>query len=296
MPNDRDTPCVTLTGSDAIAPTGGETCLVSIYGPDLGRRWSLDRDEIVIGREGGSDVTVPIDTVSRRHCQLRKRGGAVFVTDLGSTNGTALNDEVLAPNGEFALRSGDRLRVGSAVFKYLCGADIESLYHEEIYRTRITDGLTGANNQRYLTEFLEREMARCQRHNRPLSLLLFDLDHFKHVNDNFGHLSGDQVLREVAALVREQVRRVNCFARYDGEKFAIVLTETDLESARAFAERLRERVDANEFKVGSESIAITISIGVAAMGSDRREPADFLDAVDAQLCEAKSAGRNRVAG
>ena len=296
MPNDHDTPRVTLTDSDAIAPSGGETCLVSIYGPNLGRRWSLDRYEIVVGREGDCDVLVPIDTVSRRHCRLLQRGGAVFLTDLGSTNGTALNDEALAPNEEFALRSGDRIRVGSAIFKYLRGGDVESLYHEEIYRTMTTDGLTGANNRRYFTGFLEREMARCQRHGRPLSLVLFDLDHFKLVNDSFGHLTGDEVLREVAKLVREQVRREDCFARYGGEEFAVLLTETNLEAAREFAERLRGRVEAHEFKAGSESIAVTISVGVAAMDKHELEPDAFLAAVDAHLYEAKSAGRNRVAG
>jgi diguanylate cyclase (GGDEF)-like protein len=296
MANDRDTPRVTLTDSDAIAPSGGETCLVSIYGPNLGRRWSLDRDEIFVGREGDCDVLVPIDTVSRRHCRLRQEGGAAFVTDLGSTNGTALNDEALAPNEEFALHAGDRIRVGSAIFKYLRGGDVESLYHEEIYRTMIADGLTGANNRRYFAEFLEREMARCRRHGRPLSLVLFDLDHFKLVNDSFGHLSGDEVLREVAKLVRNQVRREDCFARYGGEEFAVVLTETNLEAAHEFAERLRGRVEAHEFKAGSESIPVTISVGIAAMDKDKCEPADFLAAVDAHLYEAKSAGRNRVAG
>jgi diguanylate cyclase (GGDEF)-like protein len=296
MANDRDTPRVTLTDSDVIAPSGGETCLVSIYGPSLGRRWPLDRDEIVVGREGDCDVMVPIDTVSRRHCQVRQRGDAVFLTDLGSTNGTALNDEALVPNEEFALRSGDRIRVGSAIFRFLRGSDVESLYHEEIYRTMIADGLTGANNRRFFIEFLEREMARCQRHGRPLALLFFDIDHFKLVNDNFGHLSGDHVLREVADLVREQVRREDCFARCGGEEFAVVLTETGLEAAREFAERLRERVEAHEFKFGSELVPVTVSVGVAALGRDKRESADFLAVVDALLYEAKSAGRNRVAG
>jgi diguanylate cyclase (GGDEF)-like protein len=239
---------------------------------------------------------VPIDTVSRRHCRLRQRGEAVFLTDLGSTNGTALNDDTLPPNEEFTLRCGDRIRVGSAIFKYLRGGDVESLYHEEIYRTTIADGLTGASNRRFLTEFLAREMARCQRHGRPLSLVLFDLDHFKVVNDGFGHLTGDEVLRGVAKLVREQVRREDCFARYGGGEFAVVLTEANLEAAREFAERLRGRVEAHEFKAGSESIPVTISVGVAAMGKDKSEPADFLAAVDAHLYEAKSAGRNRVAG
>jgi len=295
MPIDLDTPRVTLTDPEVIAPSGGETGLVSIYGPNLGRRWSLDRDEMIVGRESECDVMVPIDTVSRRHCRLRQRGGAVFLADLGSTNGTALNDDALPPHEEFTLRSGDRIRVGSAILKFLSGGDVESLHHEEIYRTVIVDGLTGAKNRRFFTEFLEREMARCRRHGRPLSLVLFDLDHFKLVNDGFGHLSGDEVLREVAELVREQVRREDCFARYGGDEFAAVLTEANLEAARQFAERLRGLVEAHEFKVGSESIPVTISVGVATMTRDRSDPAEFLAAVDAHLCEAKSAGRNRVA-
>jgi diguanylate cyclase (GGDEF)-like protein len=296
MLKDRDTPKITLGDPDAALPSGGETCLVAIYGPNLGHRWSLDLDEMIVGREGSCAVSVPIDTVSRRHCCLRQRGGAVFLTDLGSTNGTALNDEQLPPNEEFTLRSGDRIRAGSAIFKFLRGGDVESLYHEEIYRTMIADGLTGVHNRRFFTEFLEREMARCLRHARPLSLVFFDLDEFKIVNDDFGHLSGDQVLREVADLASQQVRREDCFARFGGDEFAVVLTETDIAAAREFAERLRQRVEANAFRIGSETAPVTISIGVATMGSDQRAPAEFLAAVDARLYEAKEAGRNRVAG
>jgi diguanylate cyclase (GGDEF)-like protein len=295
MLTDRDTPKITQSDPDAAAPSGGQTCLVSIYGPNLGRRWSLDRDEMIVGRESECDVAVPIDTVSRRHCRLRLRGGAVFVTDLASTNGTAVNDDVLPANEEFTLRSGDRIRVGAAIFKFLRGGDVESLYHEEIYRTMIADGLTGAHNRRFFTEFLEREMARCVRHARPLALILFDLDEFKRVNDGFGHLNGDQVLREIAVLVREQVRREDCFARFGGDEFAVVLTETGLANAREFAERLRQRVETHEFRVGSETIPVTISVGVVAMASDKREAVQFIAAADTRLYEAKSAGRNRVA-
>ena len=296
MLNDRDTPKITLDDPDAALPSGGETCLVSIYGPDLGRRWSLDLDEMIIGRESSCAVSVPIDTVSRRHCRLCLRGGEVFLTDLGSTNGTALNDEALPPNEEFALRSGDRIRAGSAIFKFLRGDDVESLYHEEIYRTMIVDGLTDAHSRRFLTEFLEREMARCGRHARPLSLVLFEIDELKRVNDDFGHLNGDQVLREIADLVREKVRREDCFARFGGDEFAVVLTETDLAHAREFGELLGQRVEAHEFRVGSETIPVTISIGVATMGREQREAAAFLAAAYARLYEAKEAGRNRVAG
>ncbi|RIL06892.1 MAG: GGDEF domain-containing protein [Proteobacteria bacterium] len=295
MLTDRDTPLAT-TAQAAAPPEGGSACLVSIYGPELGRRWPLDRDELVIGRDPGCEVALPIDTVSRRHCAVRVRGGAVFVADLGSTNGTALNDDALAAQQELALRSGDRIRVGSAVLKYLRGDDVESLYHEEIYRTMIADGLTGAANRRFLDEFLEREMARCRRHRRPLALVLFDLDHFKKVNDGFGHLTGDAVLREVAAIARGQVRREDCFARFGGEEFAIVLTETDAAAARLFAEKLRGTIEVYDFYAGSERIPVTVSAGVAAMTLEMRDASEFVAAADARLYEAKTAGRNRTAG
>lgn len=293
---DRDTPIVTQIDRSAIPSAEGPACLVSIYGPHLGKRWSLDAPESTIGRDAACDVSLPIDTVSRRHCRVAVRGTTVTVTDLGSTNGTAVNDEPIAPNHEIALRSGDRVRVGSAILKFLRGGDVESLYHEEIYRTMVADGLTGAANRRLLTEFIEREMARCRRHGRPLALVLFDLDHFKQVNDGFGHLTGDDVLRTVAAIAREQVRREDCLARFGGEEFAVVLTETDLLAARLFAERLRGTIEVHEFLAGGERVPVTISSGVAAMTPEMRSPADFLAAADARLYEAKAAGRNRTAG
>jgi diguanylate cyclase (GGDEF)-like protein len=280
----------------APAAMPGPACFVSIYGPSLGRRWSLDRAESIIGRDASCELSLPIDTVSRRHSLVRLSGNAVFLSDLGSTNGTALNDEVLAPNEEFALRSGDKIRVGSAILKFLRGDDVESLYHEEIYRTMIADGLTGAANRRYLGEYLEREMARSRRHNRTLSLVLFDLDHFKQVNDSFGHLTGDEVLRTVAAIAKEQVRREDCFARFGGEEFAVVLTETDLMAARLFSERLRGTIEHHDFHAGSDRLAVTISSGIASLSQEMREPAEFLAAADARLYEAKAAGRNRTAG
>jgi len=301
MLTDRDTPQITLvdvTLTDVSAPpaAAGPACLVSIYGPHLGRRWSLDRDESVIGRDAGCEVALPIDTVSRRHCRLRVHGDAVYLTDLGSTNGTALNDETIPANEELALRSGDKLRVGSAILKFLRGGDVESQYHEEIYRTMVADGLTGAANRRFLTEFLERELARCRRHGRALSLVLFDLDHFKQVNDGFGHLTGDEVLRTVAAIAREQVRREDCLARFGGEEFAVVLTETELIAARLFAERLRGTIEVHEFRAGADRVPVTISCGIASITPDTREPAALIAAADARLYEAKAAGRNRTAG
>ena len=123
------------------------------------------------------------------------------------------------------LRNGDFIKIGGAIFKYISGDNIEQLYYEEIYRMAIYDGLTMIYNKRYFVEFLEREMARCGRYNRPLTLVLFDVDHFKKVNDNFGHLAGDHVLKQISDIISQgTIRKEECFARY-GE-FAICLPDT----------------------------------------------------------------------
>lgn len=293
----HDAPRVTLVALEGgRAALAGESALVCIYGPPLGRRWALDRAELLIGRDESCDVVVDLDTVSRRHCRIAACAEGLSVRDLGSTNGTWVDDEAVAPYAGRTLRSGDRLRVGGAIFKFLQGDDVESLYREEIFRTIIVDGLTHAYNRRYFVDFLEREMARCRRHARPLSLVFFDLDHFQRVNDDFGHLTGDAVLRELAGLVRAQVRREDCFARWGGEEFAVILSETDLASARVFAERLRRGVAEHAFRAHGEVIPVRLSLGVAAMRRDMREPSRFLEAADARLYEAKHQGRDRVCG
>ena len=133
------------------------------------------------------------------------------------------------------------MKVGPTIFKYLSGADVESQYHEEIYRMTIIDGLTQVHNKRYLYEALEREIIRARRHARELSFLMFDIDHFKKINDVHGHLAGDFVLKELARIVQGRIRRDEVFARYGGEEFAIVLPETDLEgAARARRQHARE--------------------------------------------------------
>ena len=132
-------------------------------------------------------------------------GAVWWAVDDGSTNGTYVNDEQISR--EFGLQNGDRIKVGPTIFKYLSGADVEAQYHEEIYRMTIIDGLTGAHNKRAFLEFLEREIARCARHRRPLSLLMFDIDHFKSINDTHGHLTGDAVLKEMSKRLLGRIRR-----------------------------------------------------------------------------------------
>jgi len=274
-----------------------EACLVQIYGPNLGKRFVLDREETTIGRGEGCEIVLELDNVSRRHCSILTRRDGVLLKDLGSTNGTYLNNKEV--RGETALRTGDLIKVGSSIFKFLYGGElgsIEAQYHEEIYRLTIIDGLTQVHNKRYLIEFLDREMARCHRHQRPISVVLFDLDHFKSVNDTFGHLAGDYVLREMAATMKPRIRREECFARYGGEEFALVLPESNLETAMFVAEKLRKLIEEHDFSFEAKKIPVSFSAGVAEMHKDHLDPLVFLKAADENLYAAKRGGRNRVCG
>jgi two-component system cell cycle response regulator len=177
--------------------------------------------------------------------------------------------------------------------KFLSGADLESQYHETIYRMTITDGLTGVHNKRYLVEQLDRELSRATRHERPLTLVMCDIDHFKVVNDDFGHLAGDHVLKEVAQLMKARIRPDDVLARYGGEELAIILPETDLAGGVLIAEALRELVAAARFVFEDEDIDVTVSCGVAEL-DPTWSSYDFVKAADEQLYQAKRAGRNRV--
>ena len=149
-------------------------------------------------------------------CASRRSATTIYVLDMQSTNGTYVNDKQSLPGDPIPMRDGDYVRVGNCIFRYLASGNVEADYHEEIYRLTIVDALTQIANVRYFNEFLEREVLRTVRHGRPLSLVLFDIDRFKAVNDNLGHLGGDFTLRELAACIKKVVRREDLFARYGG--------------------------------------------------------------------------------
>jgi diguanylate cyclase (GGDEF)-like protein len=160
----------------------------------------------------------------------------------------------------------------------------------------IVDGLTGAHNKRYFVEFLERETARCARYRRPLSLLMFDIDHFKAINDTHGHLTGDYVLKEMARRLLGRIRREELLARYGGEEFAAVLPETDHPGAMTFGEQIRRLVADELFEYEGDRFQVTISVGVATIEGQDLEPLTFIKLADENLYKAKREGRNKVIG
>jgi diguanylate cyclase (GGDEF)-like protein len=272
-------------------PSAKEACLVVIYGSELGKKYNLNAASLVIGRSSKCDIQIDQESISRNHSKILNTGKSILVRDLGSTNGTYVNDE---PIDEYVLRDGDLIKIGRTIFKFLTCGNIENAYHEEIYRLTTIDGLTQIFNKRYFLENLEREIARSQRYRRSLSLVMFDIDHFKKINDSYGHLAGDYVLKMLASTVKSKIRREDLFARYGGEEFAIVLPEIDGDNGKAFAEKIRQIVEKQDFRFENTRIRVTISMGVSTIDEETTDAASLIKRADERLYEAKSAGRNRV--
>ncbi len=275
--------------------SGDAACLVMIHppGPDIGKRVPLAVPMYVVGRDASADFVVPRSSVSRQHARLAQdEDGGWAVDDLNSTNGTFVNESRVRAS---KLTDGDQVRFGDAIYKFLAGSNIESTYHEAIHNMAITDGMTGIANKRHFSEFLEREVAVAHRHGHPLSLVMFDVDHFKKVNDTQGHLAGDAVLKELTARIKSRVRREDLFARYGGEEFACILPSTALAGGVVFAEQLRVIVDEKPATFADKLIPFTISLGVATL--QREAGVDALTLIkraDENLYAAKRGGRNRV--
>lgn len=270
-----------------------DACLIVIYGDDLGRKYSIVGRELRIGRSDSNDICIPQDSVSREHAILCIRESGIVLCDNGSTNGTFVNDDRIL---EARLKDGDLVKIGRSIFKFLSGDNIESSYHEEIFRLSTVDGLTHVYNRRYFSENLERELSRARRYKRPLALLIFDIDHFKATNDTYGHRAGDFVLERVAEIVSRRARSVDVVARYGGEEFVVILPEIDADGALRFADDLRVLVQDHEFEFEKEIIPTTISVGVAVLHEKIEQGDDLLKEADRRLFLAKDRGRNQVVG
>jgi diguanylate cyclase (GGDEF)-like protein len=247
---------------------------------------------MVIGRGSDCDIHISDFSVSRRHARVELGTDGYYAVDLQSTNGTFVND---APGARCKLKDGDYLRVGNCIYRFLAGGNIEAEYHEEIYRLTIIDALTEIHNKRYLMEYLDRELARSARYHRPLTLVVIDIDRFKAINDEYGHLGGDFALREMASCIKSVIRKEELFARYGGEEFVIVLPETTREGALKLCERVRTLVESHDFQFENKSFKVTISLGAATTkGDESLTPLELIRQADEKLYQAKRAGRNRV--
>jgi diguanylate cyclase (GGDEF)-like protein len=277
-----------------VPGTGHIAYLVHIYpqGPALGMRFTLSGASILVGRDTTCDACINDLSVSRRHALLQPDEDGYSVIDLHSTNGTSVNK---VPVTQCRLRDGDDLRFGNCIYRFLASSNVEAQYHEELYRLTVSDALTHIPNRRYLLQCLERELARSARYHRPLGLVLLDIDHFKTINDDMGHLAGDFTLRELAICVEGTVRKDGLFARLGGEEFAVLLPEATLAVGVQVADRIRRQVEKHRFEYQGRPYSITVSLGVAATeGHDSLSCEELLQKADMSLYQAKKLGRNRV--
>ncbi|HZF09431.1 MAG TPA: GGDEF domain-containing protein [Thermoanaerobaculia bacterium] len=275
-----------------------EADIILIAHPDsqrLGSRYRLSPgSNLEIGRSAAVGISLPeVKSISRKHARLRYMGRHVTIEDLGSTNGTYVNG--VPVKGRATLKSGDRFQTAAVHFKFLHEQDVENAYHLAIYELVAKDGLTEIYNKRKFDEEFQRELSRAVRHRRPLALIMFDLDDFKRINDTYGHLCGDFVLKQVAQAARDLVRPEQVFARVGGDEFVILAPETNGAGAEALAQKIRERILSLNYHYGEVPIAITCSFGVAELGPEMTTPEELYQATDHALFQGKRGGRNRVA-
>ena len=267
--------------------------LVVVYGRTLGKAYYLQQSEQIIGRAVTSDIHIDEDSISRKHARITVDQNVTAVIDLVSTNGIFVNGHRVA---QVHLQDGDRLQIGETVFKYLSGTNAESKFHDDIYRLMTVDDLTQTFNRQYFHESLKRELSRALRYRRNLSLAMLDIDSFKKINDTYGHLAGDEVLKTFSKLVGRNIRQSDLIARYGGDEFAIIIPEADPTAALKCCEKLRAIVASHSFSFQEQTIAVTTSIGLQSYQHTVGELtiSQLVAAADARLYEAKQAGRNRI--
>jgi len=268
--------------------------LIVLAGTAVGEMYKISKSETTIGRGSQADIQVIDEGISRKHAAIRLDGERVVVADLGSTNGTFLNGERVA--GIHALSDGDKIQVGSTtILKFTFHDSLDESFQRQMYESALRDGLTKAFNKKYFLERLESEFAYALRHNSALSLVMFDIDHFKKINDTHGHLAGDSALVTLANVIHATIRKEDVFARYGGEEFAVICRGVDLNGAALFGERIRAKIEATSFNYSGATIAMTVSVGVAAVGgSSMQEMLQLVGLADDALYTAKRQGRNRV--
>jgi two-component system, cell cycle response regulator len=255
--------------------------------------YKITHEKTVIGRGQRADVRMMDEGVSREHCEILVEGEKIVLHDLGSTNGTYCRGLRI---DRHELQDGDKILVGSGtVLKFTYHDKLDETFQRQMYESALRDDLTKAFNKKYFMDRVESEFAYAVRHNVPLSLVAFDIDHFKSINDTHGHPAGDYVLAELSSSILGLVRVEDVFARVGGEEFSTICRGADAQQGLIVAERLRHAVESRAFLFDNKNIPVTISVGLASVpDASIRDAMEFISVADQMLYEAKRGGRNRV--
>ena len=267
--------------------------LLVVGGELNGTIFDLPDGQTTVGRSPDNTIALEFDGISRRHFKLEVNAGAVQLIDEGSRNGTFLNNAKVEAATQ--LKKGDIIKMGKICLKFLPKGDPERLTYDKLQLEANTDGLTQCFNKAYFNKALDMEVKKSKVTGKPLSLIIFDLDHFKKLNDNYGHDAGDYVLKTMAQVIRDNgVRDGDIFARYGGEEFVILLPATNLKEGFAIAERLRKLVEGFAFTYDGKRLPVTASIGVADYRQGVNNGTDLFKRADEAVYKSKEGGRNQV--
>src|SRR2546421_2955450 len=278
--------------------------LVFLRGDLLAVPIPLERAEVTLGRALEADVRVNDSRASRLHARItterdESTGETRYrLNDLDSTNGTILNG--IRINSAF-LQDGDKFEIGDQLIRFEMLDEIDREFQQQIHRLLVHDELTGLLTGKSFFSELRREAARAEAETMPFCVLMMDIDHFKEVNDTYGHLVGSETLEDVGAVIKKALRAGDVGARFGGEEFAAFLLDADYAQGLVAAERVRSAIEKHDFpsvRRGSNEAArthkITISIGVASFPEDGRDPIQLVELADSALYRAKRNGRNQV--
>ena len=278
--------------------------LVSLRGELMAVPIPLERSQVTIGRALEADVRINDLRASRLHARINSKPDpqthetVYSITDLSSTNGTLLNGQLIT---EALLNDGDKIVIGDHLFRFDMLDEIDREFQQQIHRLLAHDELTGLLTSKSFFSELRREAARAQAEARPFCVLMMDLDHFKKVNDTYGHLVGSKTLEKTGHVIKQALRAGDVAARFGGEEFAAFLLDANYAQGLVAAERVRVAIANEEFsatRLDSPEAAlthrITISIGVAAFPDDATDPIQLVELADSALYRAKRDGRNRI--
>ena len=262
----------------------------------------LEREEVILGRALEADVRVNDNKVSRRHAKINtvrneeSKQNEYILTDFGSRNGTAINGIKV---DQEALQNGDKITIGEHILRFDLLDEIDREYQRQIHRLISHDDLTGLLSSRSFFSELRRESARAKSEDRQFCVMMMDVDHFKNVNDTYGHLTGSKTLEEIGGCIIGIMRSGDAAARFGGEEFAAFLLDAEISQAMVAAERIRAVIEAEKFSVirqgkPSDKHHVTISIGISSFPDDSTDPIELVEMADSALYRAKREGRNRV--
>lgn len=285
---------IVSTKVEPSTPAHPEPYLMPVGGRETDLAYKLTGHTFKIGREKPCEIIIEDPHVSRVHAEIScSKDNKITIKDLGSTNGVFVNGKKVL---EVELKENDKILIGTrAHFKIqlLDAEDFET--RQRNFRSANLDELTGLYNRKYFNDVLSREFSSCRRSNEPLSLMMFDIDHFKKINDTYGHLGGDLVLKNIGIILHKNLRLENVACRYGGEEFGVILRGVRGSGAAPIAERVRKAVESEVFTFKDQVIKVTISIGIATLeGTNFDTSEDLIHRADEHLYEAKETGRNRT--